>query len=531
MSGLRNDKRKSKKTGSSKTHQEPRIEASEQGMRKGLPLFRSKDEAKESPLRENAVPLTLLASPAIDDHENSSNCAMIAEARAFGRRALSAGVTWGFCSVAVRALSAVVLLPLTTCLVPTEQLALWYIFTTVLTFGISMDLGITNAAGRRLAAISNAPGHAANSNEASLEDYLGHLRLIYWGLAISTFTILAFGGGWWVWHRTAEMADGQIVRTAWLCFCPSFLLGVIGNEGRALLYGTNRLKPYYVISSVAVLLQFALTLGGLLLGFSIMSLVAGNVAFFAIQAITNPIGRHRFGRSEAGLIPKPFRPHLISTLFKTSFSTFLNSFAAYLVLCANVLVASKYLSLAETASYGMTLQILLLCSQVSSVWIGVKHPLYATMSRDNLPGLRQIIIGRLRLALLTFAAVSGGLLLFGNPLLELIGARTHLLPAPQAATLALFVLLYFHQSEFETLGLCLEKNPFVRQVLATAIIGLALSCYFAPHFGLWGIILGPFIAQIALNNWWIVATGLRMIDLRPTDYVRRLLRPACLQKR
>lgn len=447
-----------------------------------------------------------------------------ARLREFTQRLLRAGVTWGFFSTGLRAMSAVVLLPLATRMVPTEQLALWYIFTTVLVFVISMDFGITNTASRQIAALWQSSETRIGEHLNSLRDYLAHLRLIYWILGISSLTVLSLAGGWWVWTRSAGMPDQSLVHEAWILFCPSFLFAVAGNQGRALLFGANRLNTYYLISCVAIVLQFGFTIVGLLAGLQLKALVLGNLVLFATMVITTPLGWKNMPAATPW-VPRPLQPAIIRGLLKTSLGTFLNNLAAYLVLAANVLVASKYLPLSEMASYGLTLQIIVLGSQASITWILVKHPLYASLSQSDLPSLQKMLISRLRLTLLTFLAGMAVILVAGNPLLQVVGAHTHFLPAPQMIVLAIFIMLYLHQSEFEALALCLGKNPFACNLLVSGIAGLGLICVLSPRLGVWGVILGPLLTQLVFNNWWIVAKGLKMIHLDPGEYVCRLLFP------
>jgi hypothetical protein len=205
--------------------------------------------------------------------------------------------------------------------------------------------------------------------------------------------------------------------------------------------------------------------------------------------------------------------------------TFCNNLSTYTVLNANVLIASHFFPIAEIASYGISLQIAVMCSQVSVIWLEVKQPLFAQWARTRPQDLQKIFISRMRLTLLSYGTTIIAASIIGPRLLTAIGAHTPLLPPSSFLALAFLLLVVMHQSQFESVCLGLGHNPFLRTYLFSAGAGALLAIMLARYLGIWALILGPLVAQLVWNSWWVPCQGLQMLQLTPSEYLRRLTLP------
>jgi hypothetical protein len=340
-----------------------------------------------------------------------------------------------------------------------------------------------------------------------------------------TFIGLSLAGGWWIWQNTSSQPRSDIIRMTWMIACPAFALAVISNFGRVLLYATNQVNVLQFLSTCAFSLQAVVSIGGILAGFGIQALVAANLCMFSILALS--LFTTRFLPGNLGLVG-PWQHgdrSVIHGLLRTSAGTFCNNLATYTVLNANVLIASHFLPIAEIASYGITLQIGMICSQVSTIWLEVKQPLFAQWTRTNPEALQKIFISRMRLALLSYCGTITVAIIIGPHLLSMIGARTPLLPLGPFIALALLLLVVMHHSQFESVCLGVGHNPFIPAYLTSAGAGAFFAISFARDLGIWALILGPLAAQLAWNSWWVPRQGLQKLQLAPFQYLRRLAIP------
>ncbi|MGH8048813.1 MAG: hypothetical protein ACREKL_16350 [Chthoniobacterales bacterium] len=440
-------------------------------------------------------------------------------------RILKSASGWGMMSLCIRLLSAAILLPLTTRLLSASELGYWYLFTNFYAAIVVFDFGVTSASSRGMAMML-AELHVAGDKEkirARLAAFYGSCRTVYKWVAASTFIFLSIGGGWWIWQRTADFPQATEVRHAWLLTCPAFALAIAGNFGRSLLSGTNRINMFQFLSACAFALQFVVGVGGLLAGWGLSALVAANLAMFSVLAIGLPFALLNPGSlAESG----PWQrgtPREMRSLLKVSAGTFCNSLSSFIVLNAPVLAASHFLSIEEVGRYGLSLQVILIASQASNIWVEVKGPVLVHLYRANPKELPRVFVQRMRLALATYITCIVGAVLVGPTLLTLIGSHTQILGLPLFLTLATMVFFVLHAGLFDAFCMGLGYNPFIKPYLISAIAGVLLATYFAPALGLWAFILGPLAAQLLWNAWWVPKQGLRLVGITPVEYFSRMI--------
>jgi hypothetical protein len=441
-------------------------------------------------------------------------------------RIVKSGVAWGFAGMIVRLATAGTLLPLMTRLVSPDELGYWYLFTSFFTMIVVLDLGITTTTGRTLSRLlSTLELEKSEASRQEVADYLGATRAIYAGLTLLSFASLSCVGGWWIWCQTAHTPAADIVRAAWLLACPVFLLAVLANFGRVLLVASNQLNIFQCISTCAFALQGVLSVGGLLGGFGMRALVLANLGLFGVLSLALFLAHLRPQRLVLAGKWGGISLHKVREILKTSLGTFANALATYTVLNANILLASHFLPIATIASYGLSLQIALICSQVGVVWLEMKQPHFAHWAKAEPATLRSVFLSRLRLAILTYWGAVICAMSVGSFLLALIGAHTSLFPPGQFLLLAFLIFVVTHHSQFEALCMCLGHNPFIPAYLISAIVGALLAILLGRRLGSWAFIIGPLAAQLIWNSWWVTAKGLCILSLSPLEYLRCLINP------
>ena len=188
---------------------------------------------------------------------------------------------------------------------------------------------------------------------------------------------------------------------------------------------------------------------------------------------------------------------------------------------ANTLICSAFLDLRTTASYGLSLQAATLLVGFSGIWVRVKLPAINQLRAQGMvERIPTIFRPRIILALLTFGVGAAVLLLLGRPLLELLNARTQLLPAALLATLLLIQLLEMHHSLYGELVYSENVNPFVKPALISGLAIIILSVLLTPRFGVWGMLLASGLVQLCFNNWWPVLRAIRGLGPAGENYWR-----------
>jgi len=143
---------------------------------------------------------------------------------------------------------------------------------------------------------------------------------------------------------------------------------------------------------------------------------------------------------------------------------------------ANTAICLSVLGLAANARYGLSIQLLGIISGMAGVWTQVKWPVIGQQrARHDYAAIQRTLWPRMWLQYLTFLAMAAGLLLCGQPLLQLFGSGKQMLPLPWLALLAFGVFLEMQVSIWGTLISTANRIPFLWPSIAANLLAFALS--------------------------------------------------------
>jgi O-antigen/teichoic acid export membrane protein len=455
------------------------------------------------------------------------------------QRISRSAISWSLIAAALRFGSALLLLPLILWRIPSDELGLWYVFISLGALAALMDLGfahsVTRSAGYLWAGSrtllpfgidladplldTDTTGRAIHlqPNFPMLSNLVASLRVYYLAAGGLLLLLLSTAGGAWIWHKSVGLTNAQSIRLAFLAYAISVSLGFANSLWASLLAGINAVKEAQQITAVCLLAYFCLAAAGLLAGLGVWALVIGTIVAGFTERL---IGRTFFYR----LVPLrsgKFDFSVLRVLWPNAWRTAAVGFGAFMIFQANTLICSAFLDLRTTASYGLSLQAVTLLVGVSSIWVRVRLPtinhLRAQGMVERIPA---IFRPRIVFALLTFGAGAAALLLLGRPLLELLNARTQLLPAALLATLLLIQLLEMHHSLYGELVYSENVNPFMKPALLSGGAIIILSVLLTPRFGVWGMLLASGLVQLCFNNWWPVLRAIRGLGPAGQNYWR-----------
>lgn len=454
-----------------------------------------------------------------------------------GQRIFRSAVFWNYLTVALRSGAAILLLPLILRKLSPDEVGLWYVFLALAGMGALLDLGFGNALNRSagylwagadrllpqgldLAVRDGGERPEVKPNYDLLGRLVATMRWFYLGLGCGLLLLLELGGGAWIWHKSAGMEHAQMVRAAWAVFAFGCAFNTMGSLWPNLLTGINGVREAQKVFLIALLANYVLSIGGLLAGWGLWGPVSGQVVMGLLNRLLGRAVFLRLAGPELKYAGRKPDMGLLATLWPNSWRVGGVAVGIYLTTLANTLLASAFLSLTETASFGLTLQVGFFLAQISSVWVLVKMPWFNQLRQlGKTQEIPPVFFARVWLFLLIFGAGSVVLCWGGDWLLQnLMGARTALLPVPQRAVLLLVVGLETHHSLYRELVQTNNVNPFVRPILLTALVSLTLVCLWAPTLGAWALVIGPGLAQLLFNNWWIVREGIKSLGMEGRTY-------------
>ena len=453
------------------------------------------------------------------------------------QRVSSSAVAWSFLATGLRAGGAVLILPIVLRYLPPDQLGLWYVFQSVASVVLIMDAGfgvtLIRSMGYLWRGVTDLLPHGIAAEESGgtgepnfklMADLTVTMKWYYRLIALLVLVGLVGPGSYWMWHRTATLAGHESLRGAWLLFSAGNALNVASAFWICMIIGSNGVRVSEQVFSVSLLLNYAIVAVGLWLGWGLWATVIGQF----VQGLAYRLGgkygffmlagpRYSEQRGRASLA-------LIKTLWPMSWRSAVMGLGSCLILYSNTIVCSTLLGLAETASYGLTFQLVTAVSGVSAIWVNVKLPLMNQLRvSGEIAALGRLFIERLRLSLVTYLVGAAGVILVGPGFVRLIGSKTSMLPTAQTATLLLIMFLATHQSLHMSLVLSQNRNPFVIPMLLSGLGIAAASVLLVPFFGIWGLLLAFGFVLLCYLNWWSVFQGLQSLNISPSGFFRSLV--------
>jgi O-antigen/teichoic acid export membrane protein len=187
---------------------------------------------------------------------------------------------------------------------------------------------------------------------------------------------------------------------------------------------------------------------------------------------------------------------------------------AYLIQRGNTLICSARLGLDETASYGLTINLLSLITQLATIPLGQKFPEISKLRvSGNYAGIWKIFWKRLYLGVAVAVVGILAMAFEGANILHLLGSHTPLLKPWLTVLIGFIWLLETHHSQYAGLVLSENENPFILPALISGVAIFSLSWWAAGIYGVIGIIVAQGVVQLAWNNWWVVLRGLRGLKI------------------
>lgn len=427
---------------------------------------------------------------------------------------------WHMISTAIRLGTGLLILPVALRVLMPEEMGLWYLLTSLVSLSVLAEMGLSQSVLRYVAAVQSGLGHTEAHDpawgdreiffQANLADMARSLRLIY--SVIAAITGLIFVASVTFYLRSPD------IRSVALENLPAVVIVVIScvwqNYDRwmpAYLNGLGKIEEMARASFWSALIYLLVTLLGFFAGLGLLALALGNLLQpLYLRLLCAKMIRHELsGLSPGGVSPLS----IFALMWPTTWRQGLVGSGAYFINYSNTLVISAFLGLVDTASYGLTNQVINLLIGVAYMFVQTRTPqMVQHRISGDLASVRRIFARQLCWALLLYVVGGALLLLLGPTLLRIIGSRSDLLPADLLLFFLGYRLLEFHHSAFAMLVTTQNKVPFVKASLCSALCIIGLSILLVRPLGLWGVMLATASVQLAYNNWYPVLLGCRSLS-------------------
>jgi len=418
--------------------------------------------------------------------------------------------TWA--SLATRSLNLVVLIPFILRQFSPAEIALWYLFSTIVTLNLMIDLGMGATFTRFIAyAMGGATGigpanrtQTGDPNREYLQRVVGTQQTLFNWMSLLVFLLLATVGTWTLLRPMAQLDNPREGWVAWVMVIIGTTVGFRGNAYAVYLQGINRIaefRRYETFFSLASIVCSSLVL---LLDAGLLTLVAVNQFWVVASAVRNRFLCIRYNEGGFGPGEHPtFDPTILREIWPSAWRSGVGVLMSYGLIQSSSLIYAQDSHVAQVSSYLFAMRVMQLILTFAQAPFYSKLPLLSRLyaQGDHSKIIRLAQQGMMR-AHWTFVAGVAGVALLANPLMHVIGSQISFVEPKLWAlmSLAFFIERYGAMH----LQLYSISNKIVWHIAngITGIIYILACLLFYPKISVYAFPLSIALSYSLFYSWY-----------------------------
>lgn len=427
-------------------------------------------------------------------------------------------IIWSYLGVIVSFTTSVISLPLLIHFLDGDSLGLWYVFGSVGAITTLFDFGFTVTFARNItycwsgATKLEKSGVIQNVTKEPdfkmMRDVLYTCKRIYLIISLACFALLLTGGTAYIIHISSGISGNRHV-VAWIIYSISAFLNLYYNYYDSFLRGVGAVKQANINRVVARSSQLAFMILFLVLGLGVLGL---SIAGLLFGIVFRYMGQYYFYQYQGigeklNNVQEPIESSEIMNLFKTvwynAWRDGLVQFSNYLCDQVSVIICPLYLTLTETGSYSMGVQIAGVVLALSSTLYTTYQPqIQSNWIINNREKVRSIMTKILGVYILTYMAGIVGVVILGLPILRLVKPDV-IIGIPVMLGIFSYSFIVGFRNCFTSYFSCTNRLIYVPAFIISSIFCVLLSVLFMQLGAkLWGLILAQIICQLSFNAWY-----------------------------
>lgn len=427
-------------------------------------------------------------------------------------------VIWGYLGIIMSLGSNLFILPLILNRLSGEELGLWYTFVAVGNIAALFDFGFKPTIARN---ITYCWCGAKKLNKIGISDIemkkpnfklfykvLMACKKIYFLISFVAAVFLLTIGSIYVFYITRGIENTE-ANKAWVIYVIAVFLNLYYGYFSASLNGVGAIAEMNKATVIARGIQLIISIILLYLGYGIIStslayLIFGLVYretskkyFLKYENISQSLQLHKAKVSNKEL------KDIFLTIWHNAWRDGLVSFSMYLTSQVNTLLCSLFLSLSETGTYGLSLQLIGAIASIAATYFSIVQPrLQATSIEKDINETKK----NLSTAIITFWVlyILGiiALLVVGIPFIDLIKSETKI-EYSILLVISIYTLLYKNHILFTSYIASTNRILYMKAFLISGLVIINLSIFLLVNTNLrmWALIIPPILIEALYDNW------------------------------
>lgn len=448
-------------------------------------------------------------------------------------------VLWNYLATFLKIASSILLIPFVLKELPSEEVGLWLIFSTISGLIYLLDLGFTNSFSRNVSyvfsgirvlqrdGVSPQSASSPNIDYGLLSGLIDAMRWLYKRLAIILFVLLATGGTLYIYSVLKHyQGNRQMAYISWALFSLLNTYNLYTFYYESLLIGRGFIRQSKQITITGQLLYLVIAAIAISFGGGLLSIVAAQIlSIVYIRIRSNSIFFDRELLKFLGSAEKHDALAILKVISPNALKYGVTSLGGFLIQKSAVLMGSLYLSLSMVASFGIAKQIIDIGSSLATIFVMTYVPKIAHLRvKGNNSEIQNLYIKSTIIGSVSMLTCGSALVLFGNPILQTLQSKTLLPSQDVLILLAIGAMIAINCNISATVITTKNEVPFLKASLYSGLGNIILLFVFFEFttFGIVGMALAPAIIDLCYQGWKWPLYVWREFDISLADFKRVL---------
>ena len=439
-------------------------------------------------------------------------------------------IAWSYAATIFRVGAGIILWPFILSQMSAETVGIWNVMITIMGFIALLDFGFQPSFARNISYIFSGVTKLqkvgiqtaesdGNVNYALLKGTLNAMRKFYRWMALGVFVVLGTAGTAYFYYILQKYSgDRTDAMIAWILLIAINSYNIYTLYYNALLLGKGyiRRERQIMILSQSIYLCLAIIL--IYAGFGLTAIVASQAVSIILQRILSYRVFFTKELKQQLLNTEAEDPKdILSAISPNAIKVGLTQLGGFCVTKSALLIGSAFLTLEETACYGITLHIIDILARCSTVYYQSITPKIAqSRANKDVIKLKYYFVCSIGILVATFLLGGAAIAFLGNWGLNMIGSETKFLPTIMLCVMLLVYLLETNHSIAAGFISADNRIPFFIPSLLSGLGTVVLLWLFLSIFkwGVWGMILSQGIAQLVYQNWKWPSMVIKELNIR-----------------
>lgn len=459
-------------------------------------------------------------------------------------------IIWSFLGTFFQYCTSLIILPIILSNMASQELGLWYSFASIGTLVTYLDFGFSTTLVRNITyAWSGADKIRKKGfdvadikkkvNVAFVKQILFTCQIVCAVIGLVALVVMAIGGTLYVSYITRYFSNQANALFAWEIYALAVFFNIYYNYCANALKGIGLIGRYQKILVFARVAQIALSYVGIMAGYGLIALsIAYLVSGFIIRFCSKYYLNKEIRKIDAQINGSVAECISIKNRMKSSLGIFKDVWynakrSGIIALCSYAtnqsltLICSAYLGMEETASYGLSLQVVSAIMNVAGLFMATYQPrLINSMALGRDEEYRKtfsmcmfIFSSVACVSIIIFAVVS-------KWILSILGSNTAI-PIGMFLFMSLYMFLEHNHGQYTSYFTMRNEIKYLR-AYAISSIGIVMGSWVLAIMGcnIYMLMAVHFVVQICFNNWYWPYKAMKLMGTNPVKSLREGAREA-----